>query len=187
MVTAHVSYGPESRATASSDSSATSAGRRVIELGIADNSIAFALQAAKAIASTPRADQPPAAWLKTSRGAVEFHQGDLGDLGFAPSGSIHLVVALRTHAPRRRRPPPHSAPGPPGAQHWRPVRARPRPPVRVRLDQTPLQGAPLRREPRTDFDLLSAVEPPGRGPPRACVGESAVPNRLVVKVRKLGS
>jgi SAM-dependent methyltransferase len=76
------------------------AGKRVIELGVAPevNAVALATAGAKAIAIEP----DPA---KIARGRavaeaaevkVEFHQGDLADLGFATSASVDLVVAAGT-------------------------------------------------------------------------------------------
>lgn len=75
-----------------------SAGRRVIELGIADNSIALARQGAKAIALDP--DPAAIGELRVAATAadvwVECHTGDLADLGFAPSGTIDLVLSVHT-------------------------------------------------------------------------------------------
>jgi SAM-dependent methyltransferase len=75
-----------------------SGGRRVVELGIAGNAIALAEAGAKAIALDPDADR-----IAELRGAaanaavaVECHQGELGDLGFAPSGTIDVVLATHT-------------------------------------------------------------------------------------------
>jgi len=76
-----------------------SSGRRVIELGITHhNSIALARLGAKAIAVDPDTER-----ISTLRSAateaevsVECHRGDLGDLGFAPSGTIDLVVSVHT-------------------------------------------------------------------------------------------
>jgi len=75
-----------------------SAGRRVIELGIADNSVALALQGAKAIALDP--DPALIGELRIAANdadvSVECHLGDLADLGFAPSGTIDLVLSVHT-------------------------------------------------------------------------------------------
>ena len=76
-----------------------SGGRRVIELGIADNnSIALAQRGAKAIAVDP--DQDRLTNLRVAAAdadvSVECHAGDLGDLGFAPSGTIDVVLAVHT-------------------------------------------------------------------------------------------
>jgi SAM-dependent methyltransferase len=75
-----------------------SGGRRVVELGIAGNAIAIAEAGAKAIALDPDADR-----IAELRGdaasatvAVECHQGELADLGFAPSGTIDVVLASHT-------------------------------------------------------------------------------------------
>jgi len=75
-------------------------GQRAIELGIgsSQNSIAFALAGAKAIAV-----DPDPARIESIRAAaadaevtVACHVSDLADLGFATSGSIELVVADHT-------------------------------------------------------------------------------------------
>lgn len=73
-------------------------GRRVVELGIAGNAIALAHAGAKAIALDPDPDR-----IADLRGAaasagvsVECHHGELADLGFAPSGTIDVVVANHT-------------------------------------------------------------------------------------------
>lgn len=75
-----------------------STGRRVIELGIAENSVALALQGAKAIAVDPDPERISALRLaaNTAEVWVECHEGDLGDLGFAPSGTIDLVLSVHT-------------------------------------------------------------------------------------------
>lgn len=78
------------------------AGRRALELGISDamNALALSEQGAKAMAIDPDPER-----ITTARRAaeaaglrIEFHQGDLGDLGFATSASIDLVVAAGTLA-----------------------------------------------------------------------------------------
>ncbi len=75
-----------------------SGGRRVIELGIAGNAIALAEAGAKAIALDPDPDR-----IADLRGAaasadvtVECHHGDLADLGFAPSGTIDVILSNHT-------------------------------------------------------------------------------------------
>ena len=88
-----------SPATTSCTCSATSSGgRRVIELGIAGNAVALATLGAKAIAVDP--DEDRIADLRGDAAAagvsVECHQGELADLGFAPSGTIDLVIANHT-------------------------------------------------------------------------------------------
>jgi len=77
-----------------------SGGKRAIELGVSrnQNSIAFALAGAKAIAVDPSPDtiagiRSAAAKAEVS---VECHASDLADLGFATSGSASLVVADHT-------------------------------------------------------------------------------------------
>ena len=75
-----------------------SAGRRVIELGIADNSVALALQGAKAIALDPETERISELRMAATEADVwvECHLGDLADLGFAPSGTIDLVLSVHT-------------------------------------------------------------------------------------------
>jgi SAM-dependent methyltransferase len=77
-------------------------GKRAIELGVSrdENSIAFALAGAKAIAVDPSPDaiagiRSAAAKAEVS---VECHVSDLADLGFATSGSASLVLADHTLA-----------------------------------------------------------------------------------------
>jgi len=73
-------------------------GRRVVELGIAGNAVALATAGAKAIALDPDADRiAELRGTAASAGvSVECHQGELADLGFAPSGTIDVVVANGT-------------------------------------------------------------------------------------------
>jgi SAM-dependent methyltransferase len=70
-------------------------GKRVIELGIAGNGVALARRGAKAIALDP--DPAHIADLRSAAAragvAVECHHGELADLGFAPSGTIDVVIA----------------------------------------------------------------------------------------------
>ena len=76
-----------------------SAGRRVIELGIAgNNSIVLARLGAKAIAVDPDPERISELRLAATNAevSVECHRGDLGDLGFAPSGTIDVVVSVHT-------------------------------------------------------------------------------------------
>ena len=169
-----------------------SAGRRVIKLGIADNSIALALQGAKAIAVDP--DPERISNLRVAANdadvSVECHQGDLGDLGFAPSGTIDLVLSVHTldlvdDLGRILR------------QVHRVL--KPGAPFVLVLDHPFASVGPdatgrVRRygeSRRTIGDLLAALD---RSNFRVEVlhelgvgGESAVPNTLAVKVRKLGS
>jgi SAM-dependent methyltransferase len=72
-----------------------SGGKRVVELGIAGNSVALAMRGAKAIALDPDPDRIAdlRAAAASAGVSVECHQGDLADLGFAPSGTIDLVLA----------------------------------------------------------------------------------------------
>ena len=77
-----------------------SAGRRVIELGISDNgnAIALARLGAKAISVDPDPDRIGELRLAATDAEVwvECHEGDLGDLGFAPSGTIDVVLSVHT-------------------------------------------------------------------------------------------
>jgi len=71
--------------------------RRVVELGLGPgaNAVVFAARGAKAMAVDPSADNVTAA-RREADGAgvrVEFHQGELGDLGFATSASVDLVFS----------------------------------------------------------------------------------------------
>ena len=72
-----------------------SGGKRVVELGIAGNSVALAMRGAKAIALDPDPDRIAdlRAAAASAGVSVECHHGDLADLGFAPSGTIDLVLA----------------------------------------------------------------------------------------------
>ena len=73
-------------------------GHRVIELGIAGNGVALARLGAKAIALDPDPDRIAdlRAAATTAGVAVECHRGELADLGFAPSGTIDVVIASHT-------------------------------------------------------------------------------------------
>lgn len=73
-------------------------GRRVIELGISGNSVALAEQGAKAIALDPDPERIADLRADASRVgvSVECHHGELADLGFAPSGTIDVVLASHT-------------------------------------------------------------------------------------------
>ncbi len=94
-----VSYGPgvadESELRLLGD---VSGGKRVVELGIAGNAIALASLGAKSIALDPDPDAIAELRAAAARAdvSVECHHGDLGDLGFAPSGTIDVVVASHT-------------------------------------------------------------------------------------------
>ena len=73
-------------------------GRRVVELGIAGNAVALAEAGAKAIALDPDPDRIADLRGDAARAgvSVECHHGELADLGFAPSGTIDVVVANHT-------------------------------------------------------------------------------------------
>ena len=77
-----------------------SGGRRVIELGISDayNSIAVAAAGGKAIAVDTSPERIAETRTRAVAGgvSVECHQGDLADLGFAPSGTVDVVIASHT-------------------------------------------------------------------------------------------
>lgn len=92
-----ISYGPhvnnESELRLCGDPNA----KRAIELGIspAHNAVTLAELGAKAIAVDPRPEHIAAARRAADAAGVrvEFHEGELGDLGFATSASVDLVVA----------------------------------------------------------------------------------------------
>jgi len=70
-------------------------GRRVIELGTGGNAIALARQGARVIVVDPSADKIAGGRSEAEAADVriEFHEGDLADLGFATSGSVDLVLS----------------------------------------------------------------------------------------------
>jgi SAM-dependent methyltransferase len=74
--------------------------KRVIELGISDayNGVALAVAGAHAIALDTSADRIAETRSRAVAAgvSVECHQGELGDLGFAPSGTIDVVIANHT-------------------------------------------------------------------------------------------
>lgn len=166
--------------------------RRVIELGISDNAVVLAQHGAKAIAVDP--DPARISELRVAANdadvSVECHLGDLGDLGFAPSGTIDLVLSVHTldfvdDLGRILR------------QVHRVLKAGA--PFILVLDHPFANVGPdatgrVRRygeDRRTIADLLAALD---RSNFRVEVfhelgvgGESAVPNTLAIKVRKQGS
>jgi SAM-dependent methyltransferase len=75
-----------------------SGGRRVIELGISANAIPLAAGGAKAIVLDPDAERIADLRVEAARAGVtvECHLGQLADLGFAPSGTIDVVLASHT-------------------------------------------------------------------------------------------
>jgi SAM-dependent methyltransferase len=100
-VTRNVSYGEgipdEGELRLTGD---VSGGKRVIELGISDayNGVALAVGGAHAIALDTSAERIAETRSRAVAAgvSVECHQGDLGDLGFAPSGTIDVVIASHT-------------------------------------------------------------------------------------------
>lgn len=77
-------------------------GKRALELGISDamNALALAEQGAKAMTIDPDPERI-ASERRAAEDAglrIECHTGDLGDLGFATSASIDLVIAAGTLA-----------------------------------------------------------------------------------------
>lgn len=92
-----ISYGPQIHDDAELRLCGDPNGKRALELGISDamNALALAEQGAKSMAIDP----DPARIAQERRAAddaglrIEFHEGDLGDLGFATSASIDLVIA----------------------------------------------------------------------------------------------
>jgi hypothetical protein len=74
-------------------------GKRVIELGAAPdrpNALTMAATGAKTILLEPDAERIAGVRrdAETAEIHVEFHQGDLADLGFATSASVDLVVSV---------------------------------------------------------------------------------------------
>jgi SAM-dependent methyltransferase len=71
--------------------------KRVVELGLGPgaNAVAFAGRGAKAMAVDPSGDKVAAARREAEAAGVrvEFHQGELGDLGFATSASVDLAFS----------------------------------------------------------------------------------------------
>jgi SAM-dependent methyltransferase len=69
-------------------------GKRVIELGGTANAIAFAERGARAMATASPAEVEEGR-ERTEQAAVrvEFHAGDMADLGFATSGSVDLFFS----------------------------------------------------------------------------------------------
>lgn len=192
-MTDHVTYGPgvqtDDELGLLGD---VSGGRRVIELGIAGNAIALARRGAKAIVLDPDGDKIAEVRQAASDAdvSVECHLGDLADLGFAPSGTIDVAVAVHTldfvdDLGRILR------------QVHRVL--KPGSPFVLVLDH-PFGAVgpdasgrvhPYGEDRRTIGELLAALD---RSNFRVEVfdeigvgGESAVPTTLVVKVRKLGS
>lgn len=70
-------------------------GRRVIELGSGANAVALARLGARVIVVDPSADEVAGGRRAAEEADVriEFHHGDLADLGFATSGSVDLVLS----------------------------------------------------------------------------------------------
>jgi SAM-dependent methyltransferase len=70
------------------------AGKRVLELGDVANAVAFAERGARvlAVASGPEVDDGRER-AEQAEVHIEFHPGDLADLGFATSGSLDLVFS----------------------------------------------------------------------------------------------
>ncbi|HET9601608.1 MAG TPA: class I SAM-dependent methyltransferase, partial [Acidimicrobiales bacterium] len=69
-------------------------GKRVIELGGTGSAIAFAERGARAMAAAGVEQVEEGREQAEQAGVrVEFHAGDLADLGFATSGSVDLVFS----------------------------------------------------------------------------------------------
>lgn len=97
-----ISYGPQVSNEAELRLCGDPTGKRALELGLSPalNCLALAEAGAKAIAIDPRGDRIAAARQAADAAGirVEFHEADLGDLGFATSASIDLAVAAGTLA-----------------------------------------------------------------------------------------
>src|SRR5436190_7351204 len=76
------------------------AGKRAIELGIGEGMLALALaeRGAKAMAIDPDEERVAAARQEADRSnvRVQFHHGELADLGFATSASIDIAISAGT-------------------------------------------------------------------------------------------
>jgi SAM-dependent methyltransferase len=97
----HLSYGPRIAHEGELRLCGDVTGKRTIELGISPdvNAIALAHAGSKVMAIDPdpqRIAAGRAAAAEAEGVRVEFHQADLADLGFAPSGTVDLVVAVGT-------------------------------------------------------------------------------------------
>ena len=94
----HVSYGPRVPHDGELRLCGDVNGKRVIELGISPevNALALARMGAKSIAVDADAARIASGrTAATTEGSkVEFHHGDLADLGFATSASVDLVLAV---------------------------------------------------------------------------------------------
>ena len=101
-VTRSISYGPTLPDETELRLCGDPQGRRALELGISDalNSLALAEHGAKAITIDPDRERIAATRRAADEAGlrVECHEGDLGDLGWATSASIDLVVAAGTLA-----------------------------------------------------------------------------------------
>jgi ubiquinone/menaquinone biosynthesis C-methylase UbiE len=95
----HVSFGPDLADDGALRLCGDVAGKRAIELGVAEGR-SNALVLAGAGAKTIVVDPSPERIATTRRAAdaaevrIEFHQGELADLGFATSASIDLVLCV---------------------------------------------------------------------------------------------
>lgn len=100
VVALHVSYGPKVPHDGELRLCGDVRGKRVIELGISPevNALALARMGAKSIAVDPDAVRIASARVSAKEEGVnvEFHTGDLADLGFATSASVDLVVGVNS-------------------------------------------------------------------------------------------
>lgn len=97
-VALHVSYGPRVPHDGELRLCGDVTGKRVIELGLSPevNALALARMGARSIAVDVSVEKVAAGRRAAEAEGVriEFHQGDLADLGFATSASVDLVIAV---------------------------------------------------------------------------------------------
>jgi SAM-dependent methyltransferase len=95
-----ITYGPDVSDDTELRLCGDPSGKRALELGISDglNAVALALRGAKAIAIDPDPERIARERTEAERAGVriEFHHGDVADLGFATSASVDLAVAAGT-------------------------------------------------------------------------------------------
>ncbi len=91
-----LSYGPGVPGEAELRLSGDVTGKRVVELGGVRNAVVYAVSGAKAIALTPSSEDVAMGrtLAEAAEARVEFHTGELADLGFATSASVDLVVSV---------------------------------------------------------------------------------------------
>lgn len=196
-MTSTISYGPGVPGDDDLRLCGDVAGKRVIELGLGrhPNALTFAAEGAKAIGVDPDAGRIAAARRHAEAEGVriELHQNELGDLGFATSASVDLVLSVDALAasedlPRVLRqvhrvlkanaPLVFSLPHPIGAMLDLPEPSVTRP---YWGTATRTVGELFTALQRANFQVDAIVEPPPTDDPSALV-----PAALVMRARKLG-